>query len=443
MKNTILNFISAFTALGYTFIYASSVPAYLILQSIVSIICFVTMFAVYRGTFYKLTDQQWQGISISGIITLLFFLILSCFVVWSMYFEFLAVVTLGLPAGALYSFVAIAISAIASLGSAVLMVTNGLELMGSEMPFSKLVMIIAFYGCVALTALHPFAQVFMINLPPVAVVYVLPISMACLLYFTQHDFVKSVLKEFFNVIHNPVLAFMLIISRFIDRLTRLLFSSFHFVAESFLPAAGVIRDNRIILGVTPKIQALGLIMVLTMAEVMQDYQAIFNVKTADYISEANLTQFMISLLLVFTAVACNFYSWHIVIPISVTLRYIAVWILTGSGFKQDFKFFNHCWQFLKSLLSVRTILTGAVCAIAGFAAASEMQLLLPLGNLLLGMFALSGVWVETNVYSEPIDIFIEKLSSSSLDSKEMSPKESSENLEINSAAFVKHLFVLP
>jgi hypothetical protein len=97
---------------------------------------------------------------------------------------------------------------------------------------------------------------------------------------------------------------------------------------------------------------------------------------------------------------------------------------------------------LKSLLSVRTILTGAVCAIAGFAAASEMQLLLPLGNLLLGMFALSGVWVETNVYSEPIDIFFEKLSSSSLDSKEMSPKESPENLEINSAAFVKHLFVL-
>jgi hypothetical protein len=453
MTNTIFNIISGITALGYTSIYLTALSSFPVLaQMVMSILSFGTLFAVYRGSFYKFSSQNLEGgKKRPGFLSLLFFSTLGVVVAWSMYFEFFGVILAGLPASFAFVCLAHVISVIAATGSASLMIANGLELVdedNEDMPFWKLLMVIAFYSCVVLSALHPFGQLFQLKIPESVVMYLLPTLTTSLVYFTHHEFLVETCKEFVRLCQNPILAITLFIARIIDRALKLIVSSFHFVAESFLPAAGVIRSNQTIMGIAPKFQALGLVMTLTLAEVMQDYESIFNDSRQKYLDKVQGQQWFLSALYVAAAVSCFYYSWQVILPITFAARYLLSWPLFKGVYQTDKIFFKFIISNIKSLLTLKNMAVPLVCAVAGYASAIEMQLLLPLSTVLLMVFALSGMWVETKVYNDAIDSFSENhyVSSDQIavnDSKTLKNmnglyKDSSDEMSL--VGIVKHLF---
>ena len=441
MTNLIFNIISAAIALGYTSIYLASLAIFpVLLQAVFGALSLITMFVVYRGGMNKLSET----ISESGWLSLMFFFTLSSIVSLSMFFEFSGVLLSSFPPGLVFSYLAKGISVVASIGSSSLMAANGLELINQnrqKTPYWKLVMVVAFYACVVVSALQPFGHLFLLQIPEKVAIYLLPMLTISLVYFTQHDFLVGTFSEFSRLWYNPIVAISLLLARLMDRVFKLLISSFHFVAESFLPAAGLMRWNQTIGGVAPKFQALSLIMVLTLAEVMQDYQVIFKDGEQKYVQSTRWPQWVTSILLICATASTLFYSWYMVLLVTLIIRFSLTKLFGESSFASDVSFLSQKMAYIKGCIGYRTIPIAIVCAVAGYAAAVEMQILLPFSAVFLMMFAVSGIWIETGVYEEAWNEFDSIPSSQAKPQKEL-PEQHSPSLISDSSlvGVVKHLF---
>ncbi len=337
-----------------------------------------------------------------------------------MYSEFLSALQFGASVGGVFAATYLGLTSVIAVLSCVsymgLMIKNAYDLIlnlqeggASLLQFGC---ICAFYTIVVTLSLHA------VGLFPYAIsgalIGVLSLTAVSAFFIMNRSYLSAHYEQFIghakqSLLYLPLAALIFFI-RIIERVALFFVTSLHFVAESLLPAAGLLKMNRVLFGLSAKVQAVFLINALTLSEALQDFKSVVGVMASKE-KRVNELGSHAKLVYVLLAVSC---AATLLMPLSycaaffLLARFGALNIFFADIREKDVTGLKNFVNELRDALSFKGIMILVVTGLAGFCSAYEIAGLYSLSLFACGVFAISGMVVERAVYREAIDNYEEE-----------------------------------
>jgi len=332
-----------------------------------------------------------------------------------MYSEFLSALQFGASVGGVFAATYLGLTSVIAVLSCVsymgLMVKNAydliLNLQEGDASLLQFGCICAFYTIVVTLSLHA------VGLFPYAIsgalIGVLSVTAVSAFFIINQSYLYAHYEQFIghakqSLLYLPLAALIFFI-RIIERVALFFVTSLHFVAESLLPAAGLLKMNRVLFGLSAKVQAVFLINALTLSEALQDFKPVVGVMASKEkrVKELSTHAKLVYVLLAVSCVATLLMPLSYCAAFFLLARFGALNIFFADIREKDVAGLRNFVNQLRDALSFKGMMILVVTGLAGFCSAYEIAGLYSLSLFACGVFAISGMLVERAVYKEAID----------------------------------------
>ena len=399
--------LSAASASALSMVYVS-VLASMNLPFTVLLIAFnISFYILYRVSSGCWSDisQSLKNTNIMQTLSIFILFILSALAIYPEFYY-----ALNIPAGSSLVIFGKLFSGIASLGFGLLLLRNALELIQKLSQASRgheLLWVCIFYiGTV--WCLGSYLGVMPVTIPLIYNIQIVIISLIALFKVNKNYLISYWNEMTQGVIKgNHFFAVLRFISRIVDRMIAFVLTSLHFLAESFLPATGILRSPLSLpFAISAQTQAIFLLFTLTIAEAMQDFEGVVGTDLANEMpvgGKQSFSRFVISSLFIVSMIGLTYFNWLTCLATYLSLRLVVPYFIDSEIATIDRQRFRELYHTITSSLTLDRIAVVIVTALAGYCAAYEIKMLLPLSVPLLYAFAVSGAYVESSVYIDSIE----------------------------------------